>query len=72
MLRFVGVKKFWSCSNQNLVILIRSSELASIKTLQKEVIDKRSQHINQHCIQGVTDPQKQTKLNPKGVAIGLI
>ena len=31
MLMFVVVKFFWSCSNQNLVILIRSCELASIK-----------------------------------------
>ena len=30
MLTFVGVKHFWSCSNQILVILILSSELASV------------------------------------------
>ena len=30
MLSFVGVKKCWSCSNQNLVILFWSSELTSV------------------------------------------
>ena len=34
-IRFVIVKNFWSNSNQLLVILIRSSELASVKRAQK-------------------------------------
>ena len=35
MLMFVGVKKIWSCSNRNSVILIWSSELASASSQVK-------------------------------------
>ena len=35
MLMFVGVKNFWSCSNQNSVILIWSSKLASASSQVK-------------------------------------
>ena len=37
-LRFVSVKIFWSKSNQTWIILIRSSELASLQPLLKLLI----------------------------------
>ena len=48
MLRFVGVKIFWSKSNQNSVILIRSSEIASNKNAENGLKINNDMHFFFH------------------------